>query len=94
MHLQAQINPHFPARFAKSSRASPQAARHTAFHLSNIFRYFLQSDKVLIPLFQKLKIVRSYLEGRLRLGLRLQTVIQVDQEAEQILIPVLDRLPV
>jgi two-component system LytT family sensor kinase len=41
-----------------------------------------------------LKIVKAYLDiERLRLGPRLQTIIQVDKEAEQALIPVLSIQP-
>src|SRR5262249_13919046 len=62
--------------------------------LADIFRYFLQSDKILIPLAEELKIVRAYLEiERLRLGPRLETIIEVDREAEQIPIPVLSVQP-
>jgi LytS/YehU family sensor histidine kinase len=96
--LHSQINPHFLFNSLNTIYGiipcESAAARQTVLHLADIFRYFLQSDKVMIPLSQELKIVMSYLEiERLRLGPRLQTVIQVDQEAEQILIPVLSVQP-
>ena len=64
-------------------------------NLSNIFRYFLQSDKILIPLSEELKIVRAYLDiERLRFGPRLQTMIQVDKQSEEtLMIPVLSVQP-
>ena len=95
--LQSQINPHFLFNalntiygiIPRSSRA-----RRTVLNLSDIFRYCLQSDKILMPLSEELKIVRAYLEiERLRLGPRLQTSIEVDKGAEQTLIPILSVQP-
>ena len=63
-------------------------------NLADIFRYFLQSDKMLIPLAEEIKIVKAYLEiERLRLGPRLQTSIRVAKDAEQVLVPVLSVQP-
>ena len=51
-------------------------------NLSEIFRYFLQSEKTFIPLSEELEIVKAYLEiERLRLGPRLEIQIQVDDAA-------------
>jgi hypothetical protein len=96
--LHSQINPHFLFNALNTIYGiiprEAAGARRTVLNLADIFRYFLQSDKILIPLSEELKIVRAYLEiERLRLGPRLQTVIQVDKEAEQTLIPILSVQP-
>ena len=96
--LHSQINPHFLFNALNTIYGiiprEAAGARRTVLNLADIFRYFLQSDKILIPLSEELKIVRAYLEiERLRLGPRLQTSIQVDKEAEQTLIPVLSVQP-
>ena len=96
--LHSQINPHFLFNALNTIYGiiprEAAGARRTVLNLADIFRYFLQSDKILIPLSEELKIVRAYLEiERLRLGPRLQTSIQVDKEAEETLIPVLSVQP-
>jgi len=96
--LQSQINPHFLFNALNTVYGiiprEAAGARRTVLNLADIFRYFLQSDKMLIPLSEELKIVRAYLEiERLRLGPRLQTVIQVDKEAEFVSIPILSVQP-
>ncbi len=96
--LQSQINPHFLFNALNTIYGiiprEAAGARRTVLNLSNIFRYFLQSDKILIPLSEELKIVRAYLDiERLRFGPRLQTMIQVDKAAEETLIPVLSVQP-
>jgi len=96
--LQAQINPHFLFNALNTIYGiiprEARGARRTVLNLAEIFRYFLQSDKILIPLTEELKIVRAYLEiERLRLGPRLQTVIKVDRNAEDALIPILSVQP-
>jgi LytS/YehU family sensor histidine kinase len=96
--LHSQINPHFLFNALNTVYGiiprEAAGARRTVLNLADIFRYFLQSDKILIPLSDELKIVKAYLEiERLRLGPRLQTEIQVDKEAEQTLIPILSVQP-
>ena len=96
--LQAQINPHFLFNALNTIYGiiprEAAAARRTVLNLADIFRYFLQSDKILIPLSEELKIVRSYLEiERLRLGSRLRTEIDVDPAAESFSIPILSVQP-
>jgi two-component system, LytTR family, sensor kinase len=96
--LHSQINPHFLFNALNTIYGiiprEAAGARGTVLNLAEIFRYFLQSDKILIPLSEELKIVRAYLEiERLRLGPRLRTFIQVDKEAAQTLIPVLSVQP-
>jgi two-component system LytT family sensor kinase len=96
--LHSQINPHFLFNALNTIYGiiprEAAGARRTVLNLADIFRYFLQSDKILIPLSEELKIVRAYLDiERLRLGPRLQTVIQVDKDVEQTLIPILSVQP-
>jgi two-component system, LytTR family, sensor kinase len=96
--LHSQINPHLLFNALNTIYGiiprEAAGARRTVLNLADIFRYFLQSDKILIPLSEELKIVKAYLDiERLRLGPRLQTIIQVDKEAEQALIPVLSIQP-
>jgi len=96
--LQSQINPHFLFNALNTIYGiiprEAADARRTVLNLAEIFRYFLQSDKILIPLSEELKIVRAYLEiERLRLGPRLQTAIKVDRDAEDALIPILSVQP-
>jgi two-component system, LytTR family, sensor kinase len=96
--LHSQINPHFLFNALNTIYGiiprEAAGARRTVLNLADIFRYFLQSDKILIPLSEELKIVKAYLEiERLRLGPRLQTMIQVDKDAEQTRIPVLSVQP-
>lgn len=96
--LQSQVNPHFLFNALNTIYGmiprEAAGARRTVLNLADIFRYFLQSDKMLIPLSEELKIVRAYLEiEHLRLGSRLQTAIHVDKEAEDALIPILSVQP-
>ena len=96
--LHSQINPHFLFNalntiYGMIPREAANA-RQTVLNLAQIFRYFLQSEKRLIPLSEELKIVNAYLDiERLRLGPRLQTEIQIDHDAEAVLVPVLSVQP-
>ncbi len=96
--LHSQINPHFLFNALNTIYGiiprEAAGARRTVLNLADIFRYFLQSDKILIPLSEELKIVKAYLEiERLRLGPRLQTTIDVDKSAESVMIPILSVQP-
>ena len=92
--LQAQINPHFlfnslNALYGTIPR-NVEGARRTVLNLAEIFRYFLQTDKALIPISEEIRIVKAYLEiEKLRLGDRLETEIVIDEEVEQVQIPAL-----
>lgn len=96
--LQAQINPHFlfnalNALYGIIPREA-QGARKMVLNLADIFRYFLQSERTLIPLDQELAIVRAYLEiESLRLGSKLKTRIEASPEARRIPIPILTVQP-
>jgi two-component system LytT family sensor kinase len=92
--LQAQINPHFLFNSLNALYGAiprhVEGARRTVLNLAEIFRYFLQTDKALIPISEEIRIVKAYLEiEKLRLGDRLETEIAIDQEVEQIRIPAL-----
>ncbi len=92
--LQSQIHPHFLFNalntlygiIPKESRG----ARQTVLNLADIFRYFLRTDRTLIPLEEEMRIVEAYLEiEALRLGPKLETRIDVGDDARGWMIPVL-----
>jgi two-component system, LytTR family, sensor kinase len=96
--LQSQINPHFLFNALNTLYGTiPReltGPRRTVLNLADIFRYFLQPDKTFIPLEEELKIIHAYLDiERLRLGPRLITSIEVDDEALQVPIPILSIQP-
>lgn len=96
--LQAQINPHFLFNALNTVYGviprEAAAARATVLNLSEIFRYLLQSESAYIPLAEEVRIIRAYLEiEKLRLGPRLQTEIEVDDDAGRALIPLLSVQP-
>jgi LytS/YehU family sensor histidine kinase len=96
--LQAQINPHFlfnslNTLYGTISRDNTEA-RRLALNLADVFHYLLRSDRTFIPLEQELAITQSYLEiEQLRLGPRLKTRIQIDQDLLGAEIPVLSIQP-
>src|ERR1700756_4196561 len=96
--LQSQINPHFlfnalNTLYGIIPKEAPDA-RSTVMNLAEIFRYFLQTEKTLIPLSTEIEIVRAYLEiESLRLGPRLRTDIQIDDASLTALIPILSVQP-
>ncbi len=96
--LQSQINPHFlfnalNTLYGIIPREAP-GARRTVLNLAEIFRYFLRSEKMFIPLSEELKIITAYLEiESLRLGPRLQTEVDIDQAALTVQIPILSIQP-
>lgn len=96
--LQAQINPHFlfnafNTLYGTIDRRSLEA-RRLVLNLTEIFRYFLQGDRSVIPLSEELRIIKAYLEiEALRLGDRLQTELDVSESALQVMIPILSLQP-
>jgi two-component system LytT family sensor kinase len=96
--LRSQINPHFlfnalNTLYGIIPKEAPDA-RNTVINLADIFRYFLQTEKMLIPLSTEIEIVKAYLEiEALRLGPRLRTDIQIDDAALPQLIPSLSVQP-
>jgi hypothetical protein len=96
--LQSQIHPHFlfnalNTLYGSIPREAP-TARRMVLNLADIFRYFLQSDKVLVPLDHELEIVRAYLEvEQLRLGDRLRVEFEIDGATRALPIPMLSVQP-
>jgi LytS/YehU family sensor histidine kinase len=92
--LQAQVNPHFlfnalNTLYGSIDRNSYEA-RRLVLNLAELFRYFLQGDRTLIPLSEELRIVQAYLEiEKLRLGDRLETEMEIDESMRAAMIPIL-----
>ena len=96
--LQSQINPHFLFNALNTLYGiiprEAAGARRTVLNLSEIFRYFLRQERTYIPLAEELKIVNAYLEiERLRLGARLETRIDVDDDVLSVPVPALSIQP-
>jgi LytS/YehU family sensor histidine kinase len=96
--LQSQIHPHFlfnalNALYGIIPREA-RGARETVLNLADIFRYFLETKKTLVPLEEEMHIVKAYLDvERLRLGDKLQIEISVTPEAQTAVIPILSIQP-
>jgi two-component system, LytTR family, sensor kinase len=96
--LQSQIHPHFlfnalNALYGIIPREA-RGARETVLNLADIFRYFLETKKSLVPLEEEMHIVKAYLDvERLRLGDKLRLEIAVTPEAQSIAIPILSIQP-
>jgi hypothetical protein len=97
--LQSQIHPHFlfnalNALYGIIPREA-RGARDTVLNLADIFRYFLDTRKTMVPLSEEMRIVRAYLDiEHLRLGEKLQTTIDIAPDAEDVMIPVLSIQPI
>jgi signal transduction histidine kinase len=96
--LQSQIHPHFlfnalNALYGIIPREA-RGARATVLNLADIFRYFLETKKTLVPLEEEMHIVKAYLDvERLRLGDKLSLEIHVTPEAQSVPIPILSIQP-
>jgi two-component system LytT family sensor kinase len=96
--LQSQIHPHFlfnalNALYGIIPREA-RGARETVLNLADIFRYFLETKKTLVPLEEEMRIVKAYLDvERLRLGDKLRIEISVTPEAQTVTIPILSIQP-
>jgi two-component system LytT family sensor kinase len=96
--LQSQIHPHFlfnalNALYGIIPREA-RGARETVLNLADIFRYFLETKKTLVPLEEEMHIVKAYLDvERLRLGDKLRLEINVTPEAQSVTIPILSIQP-
>ena len=96
--LQSQIHPHFlfnalNALYGIIPREA-RGARETVLNLADIFRYFLETKKTLVPLEEEMHIVKAYLDvERLRLGDKLRLEINVTPEAQSVAIPILSIQP-
>lgn len=96
--LQAQINPHFffnalNTLYGTIARENA-AARRLVHNLAGLFRYAFAENRGLIRIEDELRIVRAYLEiEELRLGPKLHTEIDADEDVLQAEIPVLSIQP-
>ena len=96
--LQSQIHPHFLFNAFNTLYGiiprEAKVARQTVLHLADIFRYFLRTDRALVPLEEELQIVRAYLaiEAQ-RLGGKLKIEMSVADDLLRELIPVLSIEP-
>jgi two-component system, LytTR family, sensor kinase len=96
--LQAQINPHFlfnsfNTLYGTIARDNVEA-RRLVLNLADVFRYFLRADRPFIRVEEELRIVRAYIEiERLRLGSKLRTDLDIDDDALSATIPVLSIQP-
>lgn len=96
--LQAQINPHFlfnslNTLYGTIGRENA-SARHLVLNLAGLFRYSFGGNRGLIRIAEELDIVRAYLEiEELRLGPKLRTEIDVDDDALHAEVPVLSIQP-
>jgi signal transduction histidine kinase len=96
--LQSQIHPHFLFNALNTLYGiipkEARGARDTVLNLADIFRYFLETKKTLVPLEEELRIVKAYLEiERLRLGDKLAVEMKIDSEAAPVPIPILSVQP-
>lgn len=96
--LQSQIHPHFLFNALNTLYGiiprEARGARDTVLNLADIFRYFLETKKTLVPLEEEMRIIKAYLDvERLRLGEKLRLEIDVTPEAESVPIPILSIQP-
>lgn len=98
--LRQQLQPHFLFNSLNSISAlagtQPEKARHMIEQLSDFLRGTLKKDeKQLVVLQEEIKYLELYLEiEEVRFGHRLQTAIEVTEEASMILIPALILQPI
>jgi LytS/YehU family sensor histidine kinase len=96
--LQAQINPHFffnalNTLYGVIARDN-SAARQLVLNLAGLFRYSFAVNSSLRPLGEEIRIVRAYLEiEELRLGSKLSTEFDIDEQALLVEIPALSIQP-
>jgi two-component system LytT family sensor kinase len=96
--LQSQIHPHFlfnalNALYGIIPREA-KGARDTVLNLADIFRYFLETRKTMVPLEEEMRIVRAYLDvERLRLGEKLRVEFEMGEGTSSVAIPVLSIQP-
>ena len=96
--LQAQIHPHFLFNaFNTLYGIIPKeavGARRTVLNLSDLFRYFLETNQTFVSIEKEVSIVRAYLEiEALRLGSKLSIAVSVDPSALSARIPLLSIEP-
>lgn len=93
INLSAQLNPHFLFNSLNNIKAlvvdDPKAARRGIDLLSELLRISLYRNQVLlIPIKDELSLVKDYLElEKLRFGERMDSLIETDQELDEVMIP-------
>ncbi len=96
--LQSQINPHFlfnslNTLYGTIARDNSEA-RRLVLNLADVFRYFLQVGRPFIRVEEELKIVQAYMQiEEMRLGAKLHTELEIDDDALSVEIPVLSIQP-
>lgn len=90
--LQARIRPHFLFNCINAVlsiiRTNPKGAESALEDMSDLFRVLMADNRELVPLSQELALCRQYLAlEKLRLDERLQIVWQVDEAANNALVP-------
>ncbi len=96
--LESQVHPHFLFNALNTLYGvipkEARGARDTVLNLADILRYFLQRERTFIPLREEIAIIRSYLEiEKLRLGGRLRTEFDIEEQALHRTIPLLSVEP-
>jgi hypothetical protein len=96
--LQAQINPHFLFNSLNTLYGTIHrenaSARQLVTNLSSLFRYVLTSERTFIRLEEEIRIVHAYLEiEQLRLGPKLETRLEIDDDVLEVDIPVFSIQP-
>ncbi|HXJ39090.1 MAG TPA: histidine kinase, partial [Bryobacteraceae bacterium] len=96
--LQAQINPHFffnslNTLYGTIARENKKA-RRLVTNLADLFRYSFGVDRTFIRLDEEMRMVRAYLEiEKLRLGEKLCTEFEIDNNALSAEVPILSIQP-
>jgi two-component system sensor histidine kinase AlgZ len=90
--LQARIRPHFLFNSINTVTSlihdQPDQAEEALLDLADLFRASLREEQQFIPLAEELELTRRYLNMEsLRLGPRLQLEWQLEEGAEQLLLP-------
>jgi two-component system LytT family sensor kinase len=99
--LRAQVDPHFLYNALHTAtalvRRNPEAAEQALEQLATMLRYVLdpaRGARETVPLDEELRFVELYLAiERARLGERLQVVMDIDEEARDIMVPSLSLQP-
>ncbi len=96
--LQSQIHPHFLFNALNTLYGiiprDARGARETVLNLADIFRYFLETKKTMVPLEEEMHIVKAYLDvERLRLGDKLRIEMGIEPAALSVPIPILSIQP-
>ena len=98
--LRQQIQPHFLFNSLNSISAlagsKPEKARHMIQQLSDFLRGTLKKEeKQMVPLYEEIQFLELYLDiEKVRVGNRLQTIMEISEAAAEQMIPALILQPV